>query len=153
MAKIDDSTNGGDDKGNPSAEVTKTSIQSARQERYNFEALMVRGRSKDRKNSNRKSSISRTRIALSNRQAMNGTMYMENDNPCSTQAVGIIRIRHHDVMIRELHGVRWKMVKNKTDKKIKVLRSDNGGEYTSDPFFKLCNKEGITHHFSVKGIP
>lgn len=29
---------------------------------------MVRGRSKDRKNSNRKSSISRTRIASSNRQ-------------------------------------------------------------------------------------
>ncbi|KAI5318076.1 hypothetical protein L3X38_037784 [Prunus dulcis] len=45
------------------------------------------------------------------------------------------------------------MVKNKTDKKIKVLRCDNGGEYTSDPSFKLCNKEGISHHFSVKGIP
>ncbi|KAI5318077.1 hypothetical protein L3X38_037785 [Prunus dulcis] len=30
MAKIDDSTNGGDDEGNPSAEVTKTTIQSAR---------------------------------------------------------------------------------------------------------------------------
>lgn len=45
------------------------------------------------------------------------------------------------------------MVKNKTDKKIKLLRSDKGGEYTSNPFFNLCNKEGITHHFSVKGIP
>ncbi|KAB2627324.1 hypothetical protein D8674_020942 [Pyrus ussuriensis x Pyrus communis] len=32
----------------------------------------------------------------------------------------------------------WKnMVENKTGKQIKILRSDNGGEYTSDPFFKL----------------
>ncbi|KAB2636356.1 hypothetical protein D8674_026890 [Pyrus ussuriensis x Pyrus communis] len=32
----------------------------------------------------------------------------------------------------------WKnMVKNKTGNKIKILRSDNEGEYTSDPFLKL----------------
>ena len=45
----------------------------------------------------------------------------------------------------------WKnMVEKKTGKKLKVLRSDNGGEYTSDPFFEICKREGITRHFSVK---
>ena len=38
----------------------------------------------------------------------------------------------------------WKkMVENQTDKKIKKLRSDNGGEYTYDPFLKVCRDEGI----------
>jgi len=32
--------------------------------------------------------------------------------------------------------------------KIKVLYSDNGGEYTSDPFLHLCREEGIERHFS-----
>ena len=48
----------------------------------------------------------------------------------------------------------WKnMVERKTGKKVKVLRSDNGGEYTSDPFFEICKKEGITRHFSVRHTP
>ena len=29
-----------------------------------------------------------------------------------------------------------------TGRKIKVLRSDNGGEYKSDPFLKLCHDNG-----------
>lgn len=37
MAKIDDSTNDGDDEGNPSAEVTKTTIHSARFEIKKFD--------------------------------------------------------------------------------------------------------------------
>ena len=32
-------------------------------------------------------------------------------------------------------------LKNKIGKKIKILISDNGGEYTSDLFFKVCKKE------------
>ena len=48
----------------------------------------------------------------------------------------------------------WKnMVENKTRKKIKILRSDNGGEYTSDPFFKVCKKEEITWQFNVRHSP
>ncbi|KAM1838444.1 hypothetical protein ACFX14_020106 [Malus domestica] len=48
----------------------------------------------------------------------------------------------------------WKkMVENQTGRKIKILRSDNGGEYTSDPFFKVCKEEGIVRHFSVQGTP
>ena len=50
--------------------------------------------------------------------------------------------------------VEWKknMEKN-TGRKIKVLRSDNGGEYTSDPFLQLCRNEGIERHFTVRETP
>jgi len=37
-----------------------------------------------------------------------------------------------------------------TGKKIKVLRSDNGREYTSDPFPQLYRDEGIKKHFTVR---
>ena len=48
----------------------------------------------------------------------------------------------------------WKkMVENQTDRKIKKLRSDNGGEYTYDPFLKVCRDEGIVRHFTVPGKP
>ena len=30
------------------------------------------------------------------------------------------------------------MVENQTRKRIKTLQSDNGGKYTSDPFFEVC---------------
>ena len=48
----------------------------------------------------------------------------------------------------------WKkMVENQTDRKIKRLRSDNGGEYTYGPFLKVCEDEGIVRHFTVPGKP
>ena len=40
-------------------------------------------------------------------KVMNGTVYMGDDNPCTTQGIGSIRIKHHDGVIRELHGVRY----------------------------------------------
>jgi len=40
-----------------------------------------------------------------------------------------------------------------TGRKIKVLRSDNRGEYKSDPFLKLCRDEGIDRHFTVRKTP
>ena len=50
--------------------------------------------------------------------------------------------------------VEWKknMEKN-TGRKIKVLRSDNGEEYTSDPLLHLCRDEGIERYFTVRETP
>lgn len=45
------------------------------------------------------------------------------------------------------------MVKNQICSKIRVLRSDNGGEYTGDPFKDYCQQEEIVRHFTVKGTP
>lgn len=48
----------------------------------------------------------------------------------------------------------WKkMIETQTGRKIKRLRSDNGGEYTLDPFMEVCRKEGIVRHFTVRGTP
>ncbi|KAH9670687.1 retrovirus-related pol polyprotein from transposon TNT 1-94-like protein [Citrus sinensis] len=50
--------------------------------------------------------------------------------------------------------VKWKkLVETQTGRKIKVLRSDNGGEYTSDPFLQVCQNEGIKRHFIVRHTP
>ena len=48
--------------------------------------------------------------------------------------------------------VEWKKnLEKSTGRKIKILRSNNGGE--SDPFLKLCRDEGIDMHFTVRETP
>ena len=48
----------------------------------------------------------------------------------------------------------WKvMVENQKGRKVKVLRSDNGGEYTSGEFKGYLTEAGIQHQFSVPGRP
>ena len=50
--------------------------------------------------------------------------------------------------------LKWKaQVENQTGRKIKVLRTDNGGEYKSDPFLKVCQDCGIVRHFIVRKTP
>jgi transposase InsO family protein len=43
-------------------------------------------------------------------------------------------------------------VENQTRKKIRVLRSDNGGEYTSKEFMDFCAGEGIRRELTVPMI-
>jgi Integrase core domain len=45
------------------------------------------------------------------------------------------------------------MVERETDKKLKCLRSDNGGEYTSKEFKAYCAKYRIRHEKTVPGTP
>jgi hypothetical protein len=45
------------------------------------------------------------------------------------------------------------LVENQTGKKIKVLRFDNGGEYTSNEFSDFCAREGITREVTVPYNP
>ncbi|KAE8687328.1 Peroxidase 44 [Hibiscus syriacus] len=50
--------------------------------------------------------------------------------------------------------LKWKkMVETQTGRKIKRLRTDNGGEYKNDPFIKDCEEEGIVRHFTVRSTP
>ncbi|CAB4283358.1 unnamed protein product [Prunus armeniaca] len=100
-----------------------------RKERNNSEALMVKGRSKERKYSNRKNSKSPAGNMdymnewvldigcthhmtsqshwFSTFKTMTGIVYMSDDNPCSTQGISSVMIKHHDGVIQELHGVRY----------------------------------------------
>ena len=50
--------------------------------------------------------------------------------------------------------VEWKtMVENETGHKLKVLRTDNGGEYLSDRFKEYLRSEGVRHELSVPKTP
>ena len=44
-------------------------------------------------------------------------------------------------------------VETQLDSKIKVLRTDNGGEYTSNAFKHFCSTQGIIHQFSCPHTP
>ncbi|KAH9762567.1 hypothetical protein KPL70_000851 [Citrus sinensis] len=44
----------------------------------------------------------------------------------------------------------FELMETQTSRKIKVLRSDNRGEYTSDPFLQVCQNESIKRHFTVR---
>jgi hypothetical protein len=45
------------------------------------------------------------------------------------------------------------MVENEMDSRIKCLRSDNGGEFTSKEFMDYCNNHGIKRQFSITRTP
>ena len=49
---------------------------------------------------------------------------------------------------------KWKdLVENETGKKLKCLRSDNGGEYFSKEFDNYCSYNGIRRQKTVPGTP
>ena len=45
------------------------------------------------------------------------------------------------------------MVEKLSSRKLKVLRSDNGDEYTSDRFVDYLRSEGVTHQRTVPKTP
>jgi hypothetical protein len=58
--------------------------------------------------------------------------------------------------------IRWRRIKNQLNKKIKVVRSDHGGEYYGrhgpygqilGPFAKFLAENGIVAQYSMPGEP
>ena len=45
------------------------------------------------------------------------------------------------------------MIEKKTEKGIKILRFDNGGQYVSGSFKKYCKENGIQQQFTVSHTP
>jgi transposase InsO family protein len=48
----------------------------------------------------------------------------------------------------------WKvMIEKQTERKVKLLRTDNGGEFCSDAFNNYCRQEGIVRHHTIPYTP
>ncbi|RLM60992.1 retrotransposon protein, putative, Ty1-copia subclass [Panicum miliaceum] len=48
----------------------------------------------------------------------------------------------------------WKvMIERQTERKVKLLRTDNGGEFCSDVFNDYCRQEGIVRHHTIPHTP
>ena len=45
------------------------------------------------------------------------------------------------------------MVENKTGRKLKCLRTDNGGEFKSEEFVKFCQERGIRREYTAPYSP
>ena len=45
------------------------------------------------------------------------------------------------------------MVENQTGRKLKCLRTDNGGEFKSDEFVKFCRERGIRREYTAPYSP
>jgi len=64
----------------------------------------------------------------------------------------VYMIKHKDEVLDIF--LKWKkMVETQIGRRVKTLRSDNGGEYTTDPFFEVCQDEGINRYFTVRKTP
>ena len=69
-----------------------------------------------------------------------------------SRRVWVYPMKHKD----EVYGIflRWrKLVENHMGKKIKTIRSDSSGEYTSDTFRNFFSQEGIARHYTVRETP
>ncbi|GKA01727.1 gag-pol polyprotein [Tanacetum coccineum] len=71
-----------------------------------------------------------------------GSVYSCNDHELKIIGIGSIMVKMHDGMV-ELDS----------RKKIKCLRTDNGGEYTGDEFDTFCKQEGIKRQFTTAYTP
>lgn len=61
-------------------------------------------------------------------------------------------LKHKDEVFGKF--LEWKaLIEKSSGKKVKVFRTDSGGEYTSTKFEKHLKKEGITHQLSVPKTP
>ena len=64
--------------------------------------------------------------------------------------VYLIKHKHEALKIFQIYAAE---VHNQEGKKIKRIRSDRGGEYTSELFKEYCVREGIIHEYSIPYTP
>ena len=87
-----------------------------------------------------------------NAKSLSGAEYFLTFIDDHTHYVWIYNLKHKDEVFGKF--LEWKaLVEKSTGRKLKVFRTDNGGEYTSDEFENFLKKEGITHQLTVPKTP
>ncbi|KAJ4772132.1 polyprotein [Rhynchospora pubera] len=77
-----------------------------------------------------------------------------DDKSIQVEGKGTIAVRNNNSGETFEHFKKFKAYAEKqTEKKLKVLRSDRGGEYQSIEFQKFCEAEGIHHELTVPYTP
>ena len=84
-----------------------------------------------------------------NAQSLGGAEYFLTFIDDSTHFTWMYVLKHKFLICFK----RWKSLVEKTSSKLKVLRTDNGGEYTSARFEELLKCEGIRHERTIPRTP
>jgi transposase InsO family protein len=81
-----------------------------------------------------------------------GSMYYVSFIDDFSRKTWIYFLKTKDEVFRRFQEFK-SLVENQIGKKIKVLRLDNGGEYTSNEFKDFCKEEGIKRELIVSYNP
>lgn len=84
--------------------------------------------------------------------SLNGCMYAVTFIDEASDWTEVYIIRHKSEVLEKLKIFKARM-ENQVGKKIKILMTDNGGEYCSHDFTTFTNKYGIIHHKTVPRTP
>ena len=85
-------------------------------------------------------------------KSLGGNLYFVTFIDDSTRKVWIYLLKKKDEVFAALQKF-LALVENQSGKKVKALRSDNGGEYVSHEFKNFCNQKGIKQQFTVPYNP
>ena len=87
-----------------------------------------------------------------NAKSLSGAEYFLTFTDDKTHYVWVYILKHKDQVFKQF--LEWKaMVEKSTGRKLKTLRTDNGGEYTSTEFEAYLKTEGVRHELTVPKTP
>ena len=85
-------------------------------------------------------------------KSLGGAQYLVTFIDDATRYVWVYFLKRKNEMLSRF--LEWKtLVERTSGKQLKVLRSDNGGEYTSEEFMKHLKSEGVCHERTVPKNP
>ena len=87
-----------------------------------------------------------------NAESLSGAQYFLTFIDDKTCYVWVYVLKRKDQVFEKF--LEWKaLVEKSTGRKLKVLRTDNGGEYKSTEFMNYMKREGVRHEFTVPKTP
>ena len=87
-----------------------------------------------------------------NEKSLSGAEYFLTFTDDKTHYVWVYILKHKSQVFKQF--LEWKvMVENSMGRKLKTLRTDNGGEFTSSEFESFLKSEGVRHELTVPKTP